>query len=255
MARIRTVKPEFWTSEQIVECSIEARLLFIGLWNFSDDAGIHPASTRRLKMEVFPADDYTSSSIRRMLDELIRQDLIFEYQVDKDVFLKVTGWIHQKIDKPTYKYPKPEEGNRLALDERSPPEGKGREGKGKDIKHLSDSTSNDPALENPNDEVPPIETVDQPTPDEFPFEKFWEIYPRKENKKRTETAWERLSKKNKSLAMIDAVSRYRGQDKQFIPLPTTYLHGERWNDEINNVRAPPVTGSTYAAYRADEETY
>ena len=42
MARIRTIKPEFWTSEQVVDCSPTARLLFIGLWNFCDDGGVHP---------------------------------------------------------------------------------------------------------------------------------------------------------------------------------------------------------------------
>ena len=54
MSRIRTVKPEFWTSEQIIACSPIARLLFIGLWNFCDDNGVHPASYIRLKAEVFP---------------------------------------------------------------------------------------------------------------------------------------------------------------------------------------------------------
>lgn len=34
MARIRTIKPEFWTSEQVMGCAPLARLLFIGLWNF-----------------------------------------------------------------------------------------------------------------------------------------------------------------------------------------------------------------------------
>ena len=56
MSRIRTVKPEFWTSEQIIACSPIARLLFIGLWNFCDDNGVHPASYIRLKAEVFPPD-------------------------------------------------------------------------------------------------------------------------------------------------------------------------------------------------------
>ena len=48
MARIRTVKPEFWTSEQVAECTPIARLAFIGIWNFCDDNGIHPASIKRL---------------------------------------------------------------------------------------------------------------------------------------------------------------------------------------------------------------
>ena len=107
--------------------------------NFCDDAGIHPASTRRLKMEVYPADDYTSNDIRRMIDELIRNELVVEYKAENKEFWQVTGWKHQKIDRPTFKYPKPETIIRREIDETSPPEGKGRdvEGKGKDKTTLS----------------------------------------------------------------------------------------------------------------------
>lgn len=52
MARIRTVKPEFWTDEKIVECSIPARLLFIGLFNFADDKGCLERSPKRIKIVV-----------------------------------------------------------------------------------------------------------------------------------------------------------------------------------------------------------
>jgi len=142
MARIRTTKPEFWTSEQVVECSIETRLLFIGLWNFCDDAGIHPASCKRLKMEIYPADDYSSSDIRRMIDELIDHGLVIEYTAKNVDYWQVTGWNHQKIDKPTYKYPQPD---RRALVETSPPEWKGREGKGREGKNpLSDKPDDAP---------------------------------------------------------------------------------------------------------------
>jgi hypothetical protein len=44
MARHRVVKPEFFTNEQVVECSTNARLLFVGMWCFCDDGGVHPAS-------------------------------------------------------------------------------------------------------------------------------------------------------------------------------------------------------------------
>ncbi len=44
MARIRSIKTEFWTAEQVMECSPIARLLFIGMWNFCDDGGNHPAT-------------------------------------------------------------------------------------------------------------------------------------------------------------------------------------------------------------------
>ena len=53
MARIRTIKPDFWSDEKIVELTPWARLLFIGLWNFSDDDGRMPFSPKKIKMLVF----------------------------------------------------------------------------------------------------------------------------------------------------------------------------------------------------------
>ena len=63
MSRIRTIKPELWTSEQVVSCSPLSRLLFIGLWNFCDDHGVHQASYIRIKAEVFPADNFDINEI------------------------------------------------------------------------------------------------------------------------------------------------------------------------------------------------
>lgn len=148
MARIRTIKPDFWTSEQIVECSVEARLMFIGLWNFCDDGGIHPASTRRIKMEIYPGDDFKSEDVRRMLDELSTNKLIKLYMVDNVEYLIVTGWkTHQRIDRPTLKYPPPiDETNtpiRRTFDDRSPPEGKGREGNGREGSGFDEHSSRD----------------------------------------------------------------------------------------------------------------
>ena len=112
MARIRSIKPEFWTSEQVMECSTNARLLFIGLWNFCDDAGRMVASDKRIKASVFPSDDFTAETVRRMLVELSSNDLIRLYVVDDKEFLQVTGWHHQKIDRPQKsKIPDPPDPN------------------------------------------------------------------------------------------------------------------------------------------------
>lgn len=107
MSRIRTTKPEFWTSEQIMECSLTARLLFIGMWNFCDDGGNHPASVRTLRAEVFPGDSLTDEDVQHLVDQLLAQALIIPYEADVKRFWHVTGWRHQKIDKPTFKYPTP----------------------------------------------------------------------------------------------------------------------------------------------------
>lgn len=131
MARIRTIKPEFWSSEQIMDLSPMARLTFIGLWNFCDDGGNHPASAKTLKAEIFPSDDITSSNVQLLIDELSSNSLITCYSSGGKEFWHVIGWKHQKIDKPTFKHPPflGEESNtsRRGLDDSSPPEGKGRE--------------------------------------------------------------------------------------------------------------------------------
>lgn len=139
MSRIRTVKPEFWISDQIAECSRNARLLFIGLWSFCDDSGRHPASARRLKAEVFPGDDLTTAEVETWISELVAAGLILPYVVDGKGFWLVTGWHHQRIDKPQpARYPSPDSEGAIhgAIPEDStnvrPP--KGREGKGKERK-------------------------------------------------------------------------------------------------------------------------
>ncbi|WP_194720917.1 hypothetical protein [Noviherbaspirillum malthae] len=119
MSRIRTIKPEFWTSEQVVECSPLARLMFVGMWNFCDDNGIHPDSVKRLKMEIFPSDTITDREIQTMVDELLKVKLLERYSVENQAFLRVTGWKkHQRIEKPTYRHPLP---NSEKIDEQSPP--------------------------------------------------------------------------------------------------------------------------------------
>ena len=141
MARIRTIKPEFWTSEQVVECSPTARLLFIGLWNFCDDAGNHPAGAKTIKMQIFPGDDIPLSSIDGLLQELVNNGLLARYESEGRQYFHVTGWHHQKIEKPSFKYPKPSFGELSANGRRqSAPgmegkgeEGKGGEGKGRDV--------------------------------------------------------------------------------------------------------------------------
>jgi uncharacterized phage protein (TIGR02220 family) len=108
MARMRIVKPEFWTSDQVMELSRDARLAFIGLWNFCDDAGIHTANVKRLKAEVFPCDDDLSSvGVRALVDEMIKHGLVIEYEAEGEAYWLVTGWHHQKIDQPTYRFPQP----------------------------------------------------------------------------------------------------------------------------------------------------
>ena len=96
MARIRSIKPEFWTSEQVVECSTNARLLFIGLWNFCDDYGRHTFAPKQIKALIYPADDFTTGEIDAWLGELVAHGLIRKYAVNDKQYLEVRAGITRR---------------------------------------------------------------------------------------------------------------------------------------------------------------
>ncbi len=107
MARFRMTKPSFCTNRKVVACCRDARLLFQLMWMFCDDHGVHVADPKTLKMEVFPGDDLLVRDIAGWLDELVENQLLVEYENGGERYLWVTGWHHQRIEKPYYKYPLP----------------------------------------------------------------------------------------------------------------------------------------------------
>jgi hypothetical protein len=76
MARIRTIKPEFFTSEDITDLSSMARLLYIALWCEADREGRMVWKPKTFKLRSFPAD---SCDIERLCQELLAQGLIVLY--------------------------------------------------------------------------------------------------------------------------------------------------------------------------------
>lgn len=97
MARIRTIKPKFWTDGKMVQCSFAARLLFIGLWNFADDNGNLERSSEEIKMQIFPGDNVDCETL---LMELITQGVVIEYSVNARKFLHIRNFLkHQVINR------------------------------------------------------------------------------------------------------------------------------------------------------------
>ena len=71
------------------------------------------------------------------------------------------------------------------------------------------------------------------------FEKFWKLYPRKVKKATAEAAWKKLDLTPEVLTSImTALARQASSidwlksNGQFIPHPTTWLNGKRWEDEV-----------------------
>ncbi|GGW99050.1 hypothetical protein [Streptomyces chartreusis] len=114
MARIRTIKPEFFTSLTIADLTPEQRLTFIGLWTHADDAGRCVDDPRLIKAAVWPLDDRTAADIEVDLKALTESSLITRYTLKQKRYIAVTNWReHQRINRPTKsKLPAPDEAER-----------------------------------------------------------------------------------------------------------------------------------------------
>lgn len=72
------------------------------------------------------------------------------------------------------------------------------------------------------------------------FEEFWNKYPKKLNKKKSETIFLQAIKKTNPQDILKGVDNYNKHIKvnniqiQYIKHPTTWLNGECWDDEYSN---------------------
>lgn len=74
------------------------------------------------------------------------------------------------------------------------------------------------------------------------FDAFWTAYPKKVDKAKARKVWDKLHPDEALLrCMLNAVKAWKRSEQwtkdggQFIPNPTTWLNGRRWEDELPNV--------------------
>lgn len=83
----------------------------------------------------------------------------------------------------------------------------------------------------------------------LPFDAFWSAYPRKIAKGHARKAFDKACKIADPIAILTAVQKFadatQGTDKQFIPHPTTWLNGERWEDDIEDVAPSNRTNTDF----------
>lgn len=170
MPRIRTIKPEFFTSLTVAELGAQARLTFIGLWTHVDDEGRCVDEPRLIAAALWPLDDNVgATTVDGHLDDMERLGLIVRYTVDGRDYLEVVGWEeHQRINRPTEsKLPPPDEADEPSpdtheqLSEDSPPERKGKE-QGREQGDAADAAESEARFE----------------------EHFWPAYPARKGRKR-----------------------------------------------------------------------
>jgi hypothetical protein len=91
MARIRSVKPEFWDDRKLARLACrDARLLYIGLWNQADEWQRVNGDPQWIKGQVFPYDDdIDATRVGELLAELENPALgaVMAYEADGDPYL------------------------------------------------------------------------------------------------------------------------------------------------------------------------
>lgn len=108
MARIRTIKPDYWKSEKLAarcpgQDGREARRMFVGLWNLAEDHGVCRGAPAYIRAELYPYDlDVTTEDVARWVALLIAGGFVTRFVRDGSTYLWIRGFAdHQRINRPS----------------------------------------------------------------------------------------------------------------------------------------------------------
>lgn len=114
MARMRSLKPEFWADEELA-CHLtrDERLMYLGLWNLADEHSRLRGDPRYIKGQLFPYDDdITAADIEKMLANLAAHGKAQPYTAGVGRYLFLPNLAkHQRLetDKVPSRLPAPDE--------------------------------------------------------------------------------------------------------------------------------------------------
>ena len=266
MARIRTIKPEFFQHEGLYDAEVETgfplRVAFAGLWTVADKAGRFEWRPRQIKLNVLPYDEVDFS---RVLDALATRGFIVRYASQgRDYGAIPTFNEHQVLNnrEKESRLPAPPEDidnqDELTRARRVPDacptplanlqeEGE-REGerKGKEKKDLSGERSKESSGA--------LELVPPKGLDRTGFVAWWKLYPRKVGKKAAERNYLTILRKREATAEELQAGLHRsiahwnaeGTETKFIIHPERWLSKGHWKDDLTTRKR----ASTYDIVKA-----
>ena len=230
--RIRSIKPEFWRSDDIAALPISARLLFVGMWSYVDDNGVGSDKLAAVAADLFAPDleaDPTETFRRVSADttRLEKRGLIVRYKVDGKPLLYVTNWEkHQLVKNPSlgHKYPLPPADLLASATALRRPSvdtaetlgtGTGEQGN----RGTGDKNTSAPAVLESN------------------FEYIWGAWPKKVERKKALEQFKIAAKKMPVDALMDEIAKFghayaATTERQFVPALGVWLSRERWTDEL-----------------------
>jgi len=233
MARIRSIKPDFWKSESIARLPIRTRLTFIALWSYVDDNGVGRDNEKLIAAELYPLEDDPREAVEMVREDLAilaRESRVCRYEVDGKRFLSVVNWSeHQKIDRPNKaRYPQPdaEGAEPVTCDDAAPREDAAQPSrKSRAVTSSGEGSREQGAGKKEQDAALAAE-----------FDTFYALYPRKEAKGAAAKAYAAARKSTDDATILAGLKaqlpKYATTERKFIPLPASWLNAERWADDV-----------------------
>lgn len=100
MARIRTIKPDFFSSPDTASASYKARLLYIAMWCWADDYGVGRTNLQGIAGFAFEHDDTSASELQTLLSEVQTCFGVVFYSVGGRYYYSIPSWDdHQKTQR------------------------------------------------------------------------------------------------------------------------------------------------------------
>ena len=206
----------------------------LSIADYENLVGVESGSAERMRrlrnLKASQCDGLSDANVTKLLqksDELSDTDIDIDKEIDIDTDKEVINTnisCNLEVDKNGSYTAKNNTGIPVGIPTVST--GKDRLGKDSIGKYINTISCNENSI---------IEVLDQK---EMWFESFWEIYPKHQDKKKAKQKFLKLCTNEKEYkAIMDGLRNvlpvWAKKDTKYIPMPTTWLNGERWNDEVD----------------------
>ena len=234
----RIIKESTFTSDRIASLTDFEFRLWIGLITQADDAGRGDARPAIIKGRVFALRDrVTVKDISSALCALAAAGCVSLYTVGGKPYYEFPSWTkHQRIRDCKSRYPGPDEDDD-EIAQFAQPAQQSAAICGELPQNAALIQSNPIRIQSESESESEHAQASAQVNAQDAFAQFWNAYPNHKDKKRAESAFAKAIRKvdlETMLAAIDAQKRTDGWIKEngrFIPMPSTWLNGERWNDD------------------------
>lgn len=256
MARIRSLKPEYWTDRKLARLSRDARLLYLSMWNQADEHGRLHGDARFIKGHCLPyEDDLNLDDVNRLVAELAEHGRVIRYTTDGDPYLYLPKLSHhQRLEphKSASRLPAPPDADQPGEPDTPDDDPPGRSAQSPDDPRQGAEPIVVQQVAGSREQVAGSRVSSSPLRDDAPpagFDAFWDEYPRRVGKQDALKAYRKALKTTDPVTILAGAVAYRNdpnREAEFTAHPATWLNRGGWDDDplpARGLRAVPSRAS------------